>query len=203
VQIWGWFKLEEWVVADKKKEKKSGLGSILSLVLLLIVAAVIAVAIYGFSLDTDYHFERSVVVDADTDEVHAWVGDLRQWDKWGPWREQDPTMKYTYGESTTEVGDKMSWTGDDGSGSLTFTGVDPEKGIEYSFQWEDYDPQPGAIRYEETDDGKVKVTWSMDSKDTPFLMRFIMTHGGDQMNEMFDKGLAKLKQKAEGGTPET
>jgi hypothetical protein len=186
-------------VADRKKG--GGMPLVVKLmifgvgVVLMLLAGVLA---WGLTLPVDYRFERSIVIDGDSDDVHAWVGDLRKWDEWGPWRDEDPDMKYTYGESTTKAGDKMSWTGKDGSGSLTFTSVDAERGVEYSFQWEDYDPTPGAVTYEEVDDGKVRVTWSMESKDTPFLTRYFMTFGEGTMNEMFDKGLAKLKTKVEG-----
>jgi len=47
------------------------------------------------------------------------------------------------------------------------------------------------------EDGKTKVTWSMDSKDVNFIGRYMMTLMGDSMNEMFDKGLSNLKTKVE------
>ncbi|MCB9895322.1 MAG: SRPBCC family protein [Planctomycetes bacterium] len=183
---------------DKKKKKSGGIGSVIKLLLVLIVVAVVAFVGYGFTLPSAYHFERSVVIEGDADDVHEWVGDLKKWDEWGPWRDEDPSMKYTYGESTTQQGDKMSWTGKDGSGSLTFTKVDPEKGIEYSFQWEDWTPNPGAVTYEEMDGGKVKVTWSMNADTgSNIFTKYMMSFGGDMMNEMFDKGLNKLKTKVE------
>ena len=184
---------------DKQKKKSGGIGSIIKLGLLLVVVIGVAGVGYGFSLPSTYHFERSIVIKGDTSDVHKLVGDLKEWDNWGPWRAEDPSMKYTYSESTTKAGDKMSWKGDKGSGSLTFNSVDEDKGVEYTFQWEDWTPNPGAITYEDAGDDNVKVTWSMES-DTGnnILFRYFMTFGSKQMTDMFDKGLAKLKTKVEG-----
>lgn len=183
-------------MADKKK-KSGGFLRILGMLVVVFVVLVVAVIGYGFTLEKDYHFERSVVIDADTDDIHEYIGDLKKWDEWGPWRDEDPTIEYTYTESTTEPGDHMTWTQEAGAGSLEFTKVDSDTGVEYMFQWEEWDPQPGAVNYEETDDGKVKVTWSMDSKDTNFVGRYFMTHMSGNMTDMFDKGLSKLKKKVE------
>lgn len=183
-------------VAEQKK-KGGGGGSILKLFVLLVLFAVGGVLVWGFTLPKDYKFERSIVIDADIDDVHEWVVDLKKWDEWGPWRAEYPDMTYTYTETTTEVGDKMTFVTKDGTGSLQWTAINPDTGCEYKFQWDDWDPSSGAMRYEETSDGKVKVSWSMESKDVNFIGRYMMTIMGDGMNEMFDKGLAKLKTKVE------
>lgn len=182
----------------EQKKKGGGGGSILKVLVLGVLLVVGGVLAWGMTLDKDYEFKRSVVIDADTDDVHEWVGDLKKWDEWGPWREQyNGDITYEYSETTTNVGDKMTFVTPDGTGMVKWTSVDPDKGVEYQFQWDDYDPMPGAVKYEETEDGKVKVTWSTESKDTPFIGRYMMTLMGDSMNEMFEKGLAGLKTKVE------
>jgi len=185
-------------VADDKKKKKGGGGSVLKLLLLLIVVVVVAFVGYGFTLESKPHFERSVVIKADPDDVHEWVGDLKKWDEWGPWRDEDPNMKYTYSETTTEVGSKMSWTMEQGSGALWITKTDPKTGVSYKFQWEDWEPTDGSVTYTEQEDGTTKVTWSFDADMGMNLFgRYAMHFGREGMEEMFQKGLNKLKIKLE------
>lgn len=164
---------------------------------IILVVLFVAALIWGLTLPKDISFERSTTVNADKDEIHALVGDLRKWDEWGPWRAEDPDMEYTYSETTTEPGDKMSWTSTMGDGSVEFTEVDPENGVEYLFQMGGSDPVPGAITYEETDDGEIEVSWIFDSQDTPFFSRYFLTLFEGVMTDMFDKGLAGLKREAE------
>lgn len=183
-------------MSDKQK-KKGGFG-VIKLLLLMMLIGVAAVIGYGFTLDDVVKIERSVIVDADPRDVHTFVGDLRAWDDWGPWRDDDPDMTYTYSDSTTDVGSKMSWTMKQGSGALWFTKTDRDTGVKYKFQWEDWTPTDGGVRYEEQPDGKTKVTWYMhaDMSDS-YFGRYFMHVGKGNMTEMFDKGLAKLKTKVE------
>lgn len=182
----------------EQKKKGGGGGSILKVLVLGVLLLVGGVLAWGMTLDTNYHWESSVIVDADKDEVHALAGDLKKWDEWGPWRAQyKDDITYQYSESTTAVGDTMSFTTPDGKGQLKWTEIDEDNGVKYWFQWENYHPMTGGVKYEETDDGKVKVTWYADSTETPFIERFIMTLANDTMQEMYDKGTAGLKTKVE------
>jgi hypothetical protein len=186
-------------MSDQKKPKKSTLGSIVKIGLLVIVVIVVAVVGYGFTLAKEYHYERSIVIKADSGDIHEWVGDVKKWDEWGPWREEDPTMKVTYGEKTEGVGASWSWTGEkSGNGKMTFLESDPKKGIKYLLEFEGFDPVTGEMRYDDAGDDQVKVTWSFESGEAPFHHRYMHTLFGEKMmNEMFDKGLNKLKSKVE------
>jgi hypothetical protein len=187
-------------VAQEKK-KSSLVGRLLKVLLVLVVLVALAVGgiyVYGTTLESKPHIERSIVIEADVDDIHSQVGDLRKWDDWGPWREQDPDMTYTYTDSTTEKGSKMSWDMKDGSGSVKFTKVDPEKGVEYIFTWENWTPTTGGVKYEPQGDGKVKVTWYFDADYSgDVLSRLFIKAGKGDMEKMFDKGLANLKNKVE------
>lgn len=187
-------------MADDKKKKSTG-GSLFKLligVVLIVGLAAGAIYVYGTTLEKHQQFERSVVIEGDVDDIHAMVGDLKKWDEWGPWRAADPDIKYTYSDTTTEAGSKMNWTMEEGSGSLEFTKVDEDKGVEYKFQWEEWTPSDGAVTYEQLEDGKVKVTWSFDADMTDSVMgRLALSYGRADMEKMFDDGLKNLKQKVE------
>src|SRR5690606_38039947 len=88
------------------KPKKGGI-SIIKLLLLAMMLGVAGVVAYGFMLDDVIKVERSIVMDAKPRDVHKFIGDLRAWDDWGTWRDEDPTITYTYTDSTTDVGSKM------------------------------------------------------------------------------------------------
>ena len=184
-------------MADKKK-KGGGGGSILKVLVLGVLLLVGGVLAWGWTLDDKYHWEESVIIDADKDEIHALAGDLKKWDEWGPWREQyKDDITYTYSETTTNVGDTSSFDTPDGKGQLRWTEIDEDKGVKYWFQWEDFHPMTGGIKYDEVEDGKINVTWYADSSGTPFFQRYFLTIFGDNMQEMHDKGMAGLKAKAE------
>lgn len=162
---------------------------------ILIVLAVIVAALlgYGMTLPSEYAFERKTVIKASPEQVHAVLNDLKRWDSWGPWKEEDPEMKVTIGEKSSGVGASQSWTGKDGNGSLVFTKESPTEGIEYDLKFDDYSPSKCGNHYKVVDGG-TEVSWFMktDVGGNP-IARLMFTVLSDSINEMYDKGLSKLK----------
>ncbi len=187
-------------MAEKKKRGPFRVVIRLFGVLILLVVLVIGAAvIYGFTLDSKRTFKRSIVIDASESAIHEQVGDLKNWPEWGPWKDEDPTMQWTFSEDTDEVGSWMSWTSDKprNNGRLEITSTDSSKGIEYKIQFDGSEQFPGAVRYNRTTEG-VNVEWSvfMDMGNN-VIMRLMMKAFEGSMNEMFDNGLKKLKAEAE------
>jgi hypothetical protein len=184
-------------MADKQKKGMGTFGKLIIGLVLIIVLVAVAGFAYGLSLPSSKTFTRSVVIKADESDIHKYVGDLKQWPEWGPWREMDPDMTWEFSETTDEVGSWTTWKGKDGNGRLEIISTDENKGIEYTLTFEGWDPQKGAIRYAEEGDD-IKVTWQahMDVGGN-VVYRYMISFFEGSMNEMFDKGLANVKAKAE------
>ena len=75
------------------------------------------VIIVGLFLPGDYMVTRTVEISATPDQIHEYVGDLKRWPEWSPWKKTDPTIEITLGAS-------QSWTDKSGGGSLTVTQSD-------------------------------------------------------------------------------
>lgn len=170
------------------------------LVLLIIVVVLVCIS---FFLPSSWRVERSVVINAPTASVHALVGDLKRWSEWIPWTsETDPSVVYTFKDPTNDVGGSMSWKGEKmGVGSLTLTAANPTTGIAYEMQMEDTPPAKGSISYT-AESSQTKVTW-VDSGELGLnpINRYFGLLIGPMLGADFDKGLAKLKQKAETQEP--
>jgi hypothetical protein len=163
------------------------------LVLLLIVVVVAAV---GFLIPRDYRVEETIVIAAKPSAIHEFVGDLRRWPDWMPWKEMDPTVEITYGKETKGIGASETWTGKDGVGFIQVTASDEDKGIEYDMTMDEM-PSKGAIRYERVGDS-TKVTWSMSGEiDKPVIGGYFALLMPRMIGGSFEKGLAKLKTQAE------
>ncbi len=97
----------------------------------LLVSATIVFVVGGMILPTQYSLSRVIEIQAKPEAIHEYVGDLKKWDVWAPWKEEDPEIVTTYGEITSGVGASQSWMDNEGGGSLTLTQSSPEQGIEY------------------------------------------------------------------------
>ena len=162
--------------------------------LAVVVALFVAV---GLVISGDYTVERTILINAKPGKIHDLVGDLKRWDEWAPWKEQDPSVKVTLGEKTKGVGASQTWTSDDGNGSLEFKADDDDKGIVYDMTFEQWTSE-GSIGYEQIGDA-TRVTWSMKGNiDTPVIGGYFAMLMPGMIGESFDKGLGKLKAVVEG-----
>lgn len=172
------------------------LKTLLSALIIIIVAVVVV----GLFLPTSYTVERSIVIDAPPSQIHKYVGDLRNWDAWEPWGEEDPTLVVTHGEKTEGVGASQSWVGESGDGALTITKDSPLEGIEYDlvFDGGTYVCQ-SAMRYNPLVNGETKITWIMNGDmGTPVIGGYFAMMMDSMVGRMFDKGLSNLKGTVEG-----
>lgn len=187
-------------MSDKPKKGGSLIGTVIKGVLGLVVIA--AIAFFGGAavLPSDFNYERSVVVKSGRDAVHKNVGDLKMWEQWGPWKAEDPDIRWTYSEKTDEVG---SWTeffpgGGNDSGKVIITKTSEHDGIEYKMQFRGEDAGAGSIRYEAAPDDATKVTWTWKgAMGYQPMDRWIHQLMGSKINEMFDKGLGGIKKRVE------
>jgi hypothetical protein len=171
---------------------------IILLVLVLLLAAVLMVG--GMLLDKDYALERSVIVAAPPEAIHALVGDLSRWEEWTPWKAHDKTVAVTLGAQTTGVGASQTWTAKEGDGELTFTKWDPKTGVEYDMAFladGDRLASKGALVYEPAEGG-TRVTWKMrGSMEMAIVGGYVATQMDSMVGPRFEEGLRNLKERVE------
>ncbi len=164
-----------------------------------VVAIAVVFGAVGLLLPSGFSVKRSVVIKADKKQVHELVGDLKQWGAWSPWIEKDPTIQTTLGEKSSGVGAHQSWKGDTGTGELTFTGCDAEKGVLYDLSFDEGKyKSTGGLSYATAKDGGVEVAWTMEGDAGKNIIGRYMGLVMDQLvGNDFQRGLEKLKAKAE------
>ncbi len=172
-------------------------------VLIGLVVLVVLVIVAGLVMPTSYAIEKSVVINAKPEAVHAHVGDLKKWESWAPWFEMDDTIQTTYGATTAGVGASESWTSKDGDGELTLTRCDPTTGIAYDMAFiMEGTRAPSVCAMDYTTSGDTTtVTWTMTGDVSDFmppvvsgLMKPLMSK---EIGSMFEKGLENLKSTVE------
>ncbi len=153
---------------------------------------------FGLILPSEYEIKREILINAPTADIHKVVGDLSQWDKWTPWKEEDPSLVITPGSKSTGVGASHSWTGRDGSGRLLFTKSDVDEGVVFEMQFNnEVDKTTGSITYRKTDDGTI-VMWTMNGDlKLPIVGPYFALMIGSNAGPMFEKGLENLKRVVE------
>lgn len=163
------------------------------------VLAVLGIGV-TLALPGQSHVERSMMIKAPPEVIHATVGDLKTWDDWTAWTTvKDKTMKREFGASSTGVGGEMRWKGEAmGEGRVVLTKDDRATGITYDISFDGMAPSVGSVSYAPTPEG-TKVTWSSDL-DLGFnpVMRLMGTQMDGWIGPDFEEGLKNLRLRAEG-----
>jgi effector-binding domain-containing protein len=159
----------------------------------IILALMLVIAAF---LPSAYNVERSVIIKTKSSVIISQIVDLRKWDCWSPWKDQDSAATYKYND-TVGTGGWMEWNGKVvGHGRLSIEKTDGEKSIAYTLRF--FEPMDnkatGSFLLAESDSG-TKVTWTIGG-DVPYpigRIMFLFMDMDKMMGGDFEKGLARLK----------
>lgn len=173
---------------------------ILKFIGMLLLLVIVIVLVAGAFMKKDFHFEKTIAINAPKDKVWDNVVMFKNHEKWSQWKEMDPNMKTTITGTDGSVGAKMSWESDNknvGKGSQTITAVTPGQRVDTEL---DFDGRGKATAFMivNGDSASSKATWGMDMH-APYPMNAIMgvMMSGHSMDAMLDKGLGMLKTTSE------
>ena len=113
---------------------------ILKYLLLLLLVIVGGFLLFTTLQPNNYDVKRSKLIEAPVSSVYNNVNDYKNWKTWGPWYDDDPTIKETYADQTSGVGGAYSWTSKDGPGNMQTIALEENKSISQKLQFSDYEP---------------------------------------------------------------
>ncbi|ASW76110.1 hypothetical protein IQ37_05900 [Chryseobacterium piperi] len=173
--------------------------TILKILGILIVLAILYVVFAMLVFSKDYHFERSVIINAPKEKVWQHVGSTKAFNTWNPFAKADKNIMITYSGASGEVGDSYHWKGNDevGEGEQTVTAVVPNEKLTSKLHFIKPFEGDATANFILTPEGnKTKVTWAMDN-ELNTMMKVMKPMMDNQMGKTFDQGLRELKKLAE------
>lgn len=165
-------------------------GGFAVLVLLLVLVA--------FVLPREYRIERSVVINARPEAVHAQVAVLPAWKAWSAWHERDPQMKLTYSPQATGVGAWSAWESkNEGNGKMTITEQTPTK-VTYHLEFPDQGFQSTGSMELRPEGSATRLVW-VDAGDLGMnpMSRWFGLFLDKLLGADFERGLSNLKKLVE------
>ena len=167
--------------------------------LAVIGAIVLAIVAAGFLIPPTFMVQRSIDINATPRKVYDLVVEPKKWTEWSVWTRRDPNMHITYSGPPFGMGAKWAWVSkSEGSGSMEFTRVEPDKAVEYSLLFADFNMRStGALRLEPAGSA-THVTWTNAGDVGANPLKHYLAFMMDRMvGPDFDAGLANLKAVAE------
>ena len=160
----------------------------------------LALILFSFLLPSTIEVSRSIEVNAPIDRVFDQVNDLRNWEKWSPWKRNDPTMVMTFSNPPVGQNAFYKWETQDknmGNGTLTLSKVTNMEEIVTAINMEKHGNTSATFNFTHKGDA-VKVTWSMKQKIG--VMPGSRYRGGfmkGMLKDQYDEGLKGIKFYAE------
>ncbi|WP_347069152.1 GyrI-like domain-containing protein [Flavobacterium sp. WV_118_3] len=163
-------------------------------IFLLLLLAAVALTVYIATQTGSFDVQRSKVIQATPVALFNYVDDYKNWDDWGPWKEDDPTIRNNYSDKTQGAGASFSWTGKDGTGKMETIKTIGTDSIQQKIYF-DQSETPSDVYWVFTPvKGGTKVTWGMKGNMNFMMKAFsILSGGSDRMlGPMFEKGLENI-----------
>lgn len=167
---------------------------LLYVILALAVVAVVAM----FAIGKDYHYEKSIVINAPIDQVYSHASSMNKINEWNPWMKLDPKIQSTYTGTTGLVGDKHCWKSEVknvGNGCQEITLLEPNNKVSTKISFEGMGDANSDIVLK-AKGNQTEVTWSFDS-EIAYPMNLMTPFMNGAMNDSFQQGLNDLKQLSE------
>lgn len=147
-----------------------------------------------------YEVQRSAVIPAGVETVHALINSFHRWTAWSPWEDVDPALQRTYSGPDTGPGAHYAWTGNRkaGRGSMTINESAPQRidlVVDFEKPFKAHNPTSFLL---EPVDGGTKVTWLMTGEHKGLAALVFRFMSMDKMiGPDFEKGLTRLSAAAQ------
>jgi len=114
-------------------------------ILKFVVILIILLLVVAFFLPSTSEVSRQIEINRSADKVYGYVNDLRQFNRWSPWRGIDPEAKYQFEGPESGVGSIVRWSSEHrevGKGMQEIVAAEPNKSVETSLS---FDGQGDAV----------------------------------------------------------
>lgn len=175
--------------------------SILSLVVLALAVALLALLAYAASRPDEFRVERRLRIGAPAERVWPHIAELRAFNRWNPYERKDPLLKGAYSGAAHGVGSRYDWDGDQvGSGSLEIIGQQHGRAVQMKLDFvkpfEAHNQAEFALQ--PLADGATEVRWTMHGPAN-FLSKLmgVFIDMDRMVGQDFEAGLQTLRELVE------
>ncbi|MFC3550197.1 SRPBCC family protein [Lysobacter cavernae] len=173
----------------------------LKLIVIAIVVLIAAVLLFAATRPNDFRVQRSVLVQAPPERIHAQINDFHHWQAWSPYEKLDPAMTRSIGGAAQGTGATYGWSGEGkaGAGRMEITRSEPASRITIQLDFTRPFKAHNVAEFTIAPKGDAsEVTWAMSGQQ-PYMAKlmglfFDMDH---MIGRDFEEGLNNLKRIAE------
>ncbi len=155
-----------------------------------IVVLAVILSVYIFSLDDSFTVKRSRIIKAPANLVYNQIANLKNWEKWSPWKEKDSLMKFEFSNTTNKEGDYLRFTDEKGNPQkITHISIKPDSVIIQTMgnqeQMQDFYWKISSV------DNGTRLTWTVKG-ELPLMQRFYAKEMDAMIGPLLTRGLERI-----------
>lgn len=171
-------------------------------ILVLVLSGIVGMALaVGFMLPDQARGQREISIQAPPATVFTILDGFRQFSRWSPWHDIDPTAQYVFEGPLTGVGAKMSWYSDNrnlGVGSQEIVESEPYQRIRTQLDLGDFGGAHCGVFELTPEAGGTQLVWALEiDADGNLLQRYFGLMIDSLIGDQYESGLQSLKALAE------
>ncbi|MEP6646269.1 MAG: SRPBCC family protein [Saprospiraceae bacterium] len=161
---------------------------------------ILAIILFSFLLPKEVTISRSITINAPIDRVFDEINDLRNWEKWSPWKRMDPMMEMTFSNPPVGQGAYYKWVSKDkhlSSGTCTLANVTANEDIVTALHSDEWGDSSASFHFAHKGND-IQLTWSMNNKVGVMpWSKYMGAFKKRILQKQFDQGLQGIKFYAE------
>lgn len=143
---------------------------------------------------SDYSVSRNIIINAPASSVFPMINNFKNWEKWSPWKSNDPGAKTTFEGPEQGLGAIMRWSDSQSVGSITITQSVSNEFLDYALEFEKPLKSKATSQFTLSSGENTVVTWSMSGKHNFLGKVFAFFYDTEKMiGESYELGLNNLK----------
>ncbi|AZA90710.1 Polyketide cyclase / dehydrase and lipid transport [Chryseobacterium nakagawai] len=164
-------------------------------IILLLVIVYAVIAMLAFS--KDYHYEKSIVINAPKEKVWQYAGSLKGYNMWDPFSKEIKNIKITYSGEGDKIGDSYHWKGEGSEGEQSIIAISPNEKLTTQLHFiKPFEGNAKSNMIVAPEGNGTKVTWMIDN-ELNTMMKIMKPMMDSNMDKMFGQGLNDLKKLSE------
>ena len=177
------------------------MGSLWKTSLSLFVFFIVAFIVVGFLLPRENSFSVTKTIQCSPERAFTMINELKNWEIWSPWQENDPNMKLSYSEISSGKDAWYTWDGNMavGKGKLTILDSKPYENINMVLNYGEEKPANCSLTLKPLAEG-TEITWSIDihGSESAIVSKFLNGYKYVMMKYFlgkdFNRGLNNLNK---------
>lgn len=168
----------------------------LGVVILIVIAMFLIIPLF---LPSNFHIEKSVIINKPVDDVFQTATDMNQRAKWDPWIEMDPDAEMEVNITPEIIGSGYYWNGKIiGKGKITIKKFVPDELIKSEIEFISPRSSKSDIiwHFKDTEKG-TKVTWAFEGALSYPFEKWMGLFMEKMISAPFEKGLNNFKSLVE------